>query len=160
MYHSAGRGLFRRGVICFPHWMQTTRTAETTRKNFENNSLLNTINSSISRNHENHKMKFLKETPSTKQPPFYDPSISLLSGMIDACFKDNSIKPLQLPLLLFITSFGPQQAGLQGPQSKGADGVAFAGNGLRVKTQRANTSENFSEESNLPRRFRRYPEIL
>ena len=27
-----------------------------------------------------------------------------------------------------------------------------------VKTQRVNTSENFSEESNLPRRFRRYPE--
>ena len=32
------------------------------------------------------------------------------------------------------------------------------GNGLRVKTQRVETSENFSEESNLPRRFRRYPE--
>ena len=35
-----------------------------------------------------------------------------------------------------------------------------SGNGLRVKTQRVKTSENFSEESNLPRRFRRYPEIL
>ena len=34
------------------------------------------------------------------------------------------------------------------------------GKGLRVKTQRAKTSENFSEESNLPRRFRRYPEML
>ena len=33
-------------------------------------------------------------------------------------------------------------------------------NGLRVKTLRVKTSENFSEESNLPRRFRRYPEIL
>ena len=35
-----------------------------------------------------------------------------------------------------------------------------AGNGSRVKSQRAKTSENLSEESNLPRRFRRYPEIL
>ena len=33
-------------------------------------------------------------------------------------------------------------------------------NGIRVKTQRVKTSKNFSEESNLPRRFRRYPEIL
>ena len=33
-------------------------------------------------------------------------------------------------------------------------------NGLRVKTQRVKTSENFSEESNLPRRCRRYAEIL
>ena len=30
----------------------------------------------------------------------------------------------------------------------------LAGNGLRVKTQRVKTSEDFSEESNLPRRFR------
>ena len=37
---------------------------------------------------------------------------------------------------------------------------ASSGNGLRVKTQRVKTSETFSEESNLPRRFRRYPEIL
>ena len=37
---------------------------------------------------------------------------------------------------------------------------AISGNDLRVKTQRVKTSENFSEESNLPRRFRRYPEIL
>ena len=35
-----------------------------------------------------------------------------------------------------------------------------SGNGFRVKTQRVKTSENFSEESNLPQRFRRYPEIL
>ena len=39
-------------------------------------------------------------------------------------------------------------------------GFSFSGNGLRVKTQRVKTSENFSEESNLPRRFRRYAEIL
>ena len=31
---------------------------------------------------------------------------------------------------------------------------------LKAKTQRVKTSENLSEESNLPRRFRRYPEIL
>ena len=37
---------------------------------------------------------------------------------------------------------------------------AYAGKGLGVKAQRVKTSENFSEESNLPRRFRRYPEIL
>ena len=30
----------------------------------------------------------------------------------------------------------------------------------RVKTQRVKTSENFSEESNLPREISRYPEIL
>ena len=36
----------------------------------------------------------------------------------------------------------------------------FSGNGLRVKTPRAKTSENFSEDCNLPRRFRRYPETL
>ena len=35
-----------------------------------------------------------------------------------------------------------------------------SGNGLRVKTQRVKTHENLSEESNLPRRLRRYPEIL
>ena len=39
-------------------------------------------------------------------------------------------------------------------------GQKSPGSGLRVKTQRVKTSENFSEESNLPRRFRRYPEIL
>ena len=32
--------------------------------------------------------------------------------------------------------------------------AAQSGNGLRVKTQRVKTSEKFSEESNLPRRFR------
>ena len=36
----------------------------------------------------------------------------------------------------------------------------LTGNGLRVKTQRVKTSENFSEENNLPRRFWRYPERL
>ena len=38
--------------------------------------------------------------------------------------------------------------------------AGLSGNGLRVKTRRVKTSENFSEESNLPRRFRRYPEML
>ena len=31
---------------------------------------------------------------------------------------------------------------------------------LKGKKPEGKTSENFSEESNLPRRFRRYPEIL
>ena len=48
---------------------------------------------------------------------------------------------------------GLKQPGLGTPNS-------YSGNGLRVKTQRVKTSETFSEESNLPRRFRRYPEIL
>ena len=38
--------------------------------------------------------------------------------------------------------------------------LVLSGNGLGVKTQRVKTSENFSEESNLARRFRRYPEIV
>ena len=33
-------------------------------------------------------------------------------------------------------------------------------NRLQGKTQRAKVSDNFSKESNLPRTFRRYPEIL
>ena len=36
----------------------------------------------------------------------------------------------------------------------------LTGNNLTVKTQRVKTSENFSEESNFPWRFRRYPDIL
>ena len=43
---------------------------------------------------------------------------------------------------------------------KNTDISPFSGKGLRVRTSRIKTSENSSEESNLPRRFRRYPEIL
>ena len=39
-------------------------------------------------------------------------------------------------------------------------GGSFLETSDSVKAQRVKTSENFSEESNVPRRFRRYPEIL
>ena len=43
--------------------LETTRTTQTTRRKFENNPLPNAINSRISRNHKNHKMKHVKATP-------------------------------------------------------------------------------------------------
>ena len=82
----------------------------------------------------------------------------MLIGGWQMCNNFHAICVYVVGLVLFNSLFMSCHALFESAKIK--MGRPKAGNGLWVKTQRAKTSENFSEESSLPRRFQRYPEIL
>ena len=124
----------------------------------------------------------LRTLQSLKPPPYRWPGtrraasflwLSLLGSITKKIFKIRAFMPLVVPKKGHAPgqrSFSEQQKNVKTTDKTTSKSCRKqkahsrrwfqTENGLRVKTQRVKTSENFSEESNLPRRFRRYPDIL